>query len=139
VILSRHLSFTINRLGLNPTTFISSLDMKTIQKARYHLHPIGYLMKEFIDTAISAIKTIDISSGQKIRYLTISVCNFTNRQVYYKLPKHNQIQNSIHNLKHTICFQAMVAQKLKKLDSSLSKIRDRYGVDMVRWGEEIMM
>jgi DNA polymerase IV len=139
-ILSRHLAFTINRLELNPTSFYYKLRYEDYAKNKTSF-TIDNLFneREFINTSLSAIKTIDILPWQKIRYLTISASNFTNRQIYFKVPNNNDIQSSTINLKTYDLFSSHDSQKLKKLDISLCQIRNKYGVDSVRYGVEVMV
>jgi len=140
MILSRHLAFTINRLKLNPTTFYYKIRYEDYSKNKTSL-TLDRLFseREFIGMSLDAIRTIDEKAHQKIRYIAMSTSNFTNRQIYFKTPNRNLLQSSTMNLKTYDLFSNEDAQKLKNLDMSLTKIRDRYGIDTVRWGGEVCL
>jgi DNA polymerase-4 len=139
-ILSRHLAFTINRLHLNPTTFYYKIRYEDYTKNKISF-TVDRLFNErdFIDQSMMAIKKLDIYTHAKIRYLTISASNFTNRAVHYQLPHKNTVETKSINLKTYDLFSIEDNQKHKMLDSSLTSIRDRYGVDIVRWGGEMVV
>jgi DNA polymerase-4 len=138
-ILSRHLAFTINRLHLNPTTFYYKLRYEdyTKNKISFTVDRV-FNERDFIDQSIMAIKKLDTFTHAKIRYLTISASNFTNRTIHYQPPHKNTIESKSINLKTYDLFSMPDSHKLKALDSSLCQIRDKWGVDSVRYGCEVM-
>lgn len=121
IILTRHLSHTISKLKLSPTTYYLKIRYengekahmsKTIERA-FHEH----LFKEI---ALQAFVELDVHRYYGITHLSISVSNFI-----------TQSQHKTFSL-----FSVEEDMKSKKLHENVTKLRDKYGIDIVRLGIE---
>ena len=121
VILARYLSYSVMKLGLNPTTFYCKIRYEHGLKNSLSITQDRLFNERFmIDTALHMLDTLDTHKGYKIHYIGLSVSNFTN-----------------HSNKKT--FSLLDYQEDKKqsiLSAGLLKIRDKYGVDVIRYGCE---
>ena len=77
--------------------------------------------KFLIDLAKEMINKLDNHISHKIHYIAISASNFSNA--------HNQKTLSILDYEND--------KKFKALNEKLQKVRDKYGVDIVKYGREL--
>lgn len=121
-ILARYLSHTIVKLNLNPTTFFFKIRYEYGVKNSQSVTENRLFNERFlIDLANSMIKKLDNHPGYKIHYIAISASNFSDA--------HNQKTFSLIEYDKDI--------KLAALNNQLVKIRDKYGVDIIRYGNEV--
>ncbi len=121
-ILARYLSHSIVKLDLNPTTFYFKIRYEYGVKNSQSITENRLFNERFlIDLANTMIKKLDNHPGYKIHYIAISASNFS----------------SIHNQKTLSLLEHQNDSKFAALNSQLSKIRDKYGIDAIRYGNEI--
>jgi len=121
VILSRYLAYTIIDMGINPTTFYFKIRYDDKTKYSQSITQDRLFSESLmINTAIDIITKLDIYKRKKIHYIGISVTNFTtanHHKTFSLLEYEDDIQKS-------------------KLSSALQKIRNQYGIDMIRYALE---
>lgn len=121
IILARYLSYTIVKLRLNPTTFYFKLRYQDGIKSSQSITQNRYFNERFlIDLAKEMIKKLDVHPGYKIHYIAISSSNFVNKQ----------------NHKTFSLLDYARDKKFASLHQKLQKVRDKYGVDVLRYGSE---
>ena len=120
-ILARYLSHTIVKLKLNPTTFYFKIRYEYGVKNSQSISENRLFNERFlIDLAKDMIKKLDKHPGYKIHYIAISASNFSD----------------IHNQKTFSLLDYDKDTKLASLNNQLAKIRDKYGVDIIRYASE---
>ncbi len=121
MILARYLSYTISKLHLNPTTFYFKIRYEYGIKNSQSI-TVNRLFNEhfMIELAQSMIQQLDIHPDFKIHYIAISASNFADS----------------HNLKTFCLMEYDKDVKFAALNEKLLKVRDKYGVDIVRYGRE---
>jgi DNA polymerase IV len=121
IILARYLSYTITKLNLNPTTFYFKIRYEYGIKNSQSITENRLFNERFlIDLAKSMIKKLDTRLNYKIHYIAISASNFA----------------SNHNIKTFCLIDYKKDLKYKALNEKLLKVRDKYGVDIVRYASE---
>ena len=121
-ILARYLSHTIVKLNLNPTTFFFKIRYEYGVKNSQSITENRLFNERFlIDLATTMINKLDNHPGYKIHYIAISASNFSNA--------HNQKTFSI--------IEYAKDTKLAALNTQLTKIRDKYGIDIIKYGCEV--
>jgi DNA polymerase-4 len=112
-----------SKLSLNPTTYFFKIryeyGLKNSQSVTYNRL---FNEKFLIDLAKQMINKLDNHITHKIHYIGISASNFAN--------SHNQKTFSIIDYEKD--------KKFKCLNDKLQKIRDKYGVDVIRYGSELV-
>ena len=120
-ILARYLSHTIVKLKLNPTTFYFKIRYEYGVKNSQSISENRLFNERFlIDLAKDMIRKLDKHPGYKIHYIAISASNFSD----------------IHNQKTFSLLDYDKDIKLASLNNQLAKIRDKYGVDIIRYASE---
>ncbi len=121
-ILARYLSHTISKLKLNPTTFYFKIKYEYGIKNSQSVTENRLFNERFLcDLSIEMIKKLDNHYGHKIQYIAISASNFSNT--------HNQKTYSLLDYESDL--------KFASLNEKLLKIRDKYGVDIIKYGNEM--
>jgi DNA polymerase IV len=121
-ILARYLSHTISKLKLNPTTFYFKIKYEYGIKNSQSVTENRLFNERFLcDLSIDMIKKLDNHYGHKIQYIAISASNFSNT--------HNQKTYSLLDYENDL--------KFASLNEKLLKIRDKYGVDIIKYGNEM--
>lgn len=121
MILSRYLSYTITKLGLNPTTFFMKIRYQYGTKSsKSFTHDRLFNESFFIELAQSMLNELDAHPHYKIHYISLGASNCT----------------GIHKRKSFSMLEFHKDSKHAKLSQGLMKIRDKYGVDMIRYGTE---
>lgn len=120
-ILARYLSYNIVKLKVNPTRFYFKIRYehklkysKTITQDRL------FSEKFLINLSKQMVKTLDIHPHYKIHYIGINASNFTNRA----------------NLKSFCLLEFEQDRKNLQLTQHITKIRDKYGIDIIRYANE---
>ena len=122
MILARYLSYTIVKLKLNPTTFYFKIRYEYGSKASQSVtHNRLFNEKFLIDLSRDMISKLDGHVTHKIHFIAISASNFINKA----------------NLKTLSLVDLEKDKKFKSLTQKLEKVRDKYGVDCVRYGREL--
>ncbi len=121
IILARHLSYTIAKLDLHPTTYylylryengVSSKSSQTLDRSFSES-----LYREWV---IQMFTTLDIHPHYGILHLGLALSNFI-----------TPTQTKTFSLLH-----AEADEKSKRLSEKLTKLRDKYGIDIIRSGAE---
>ncbi len=121
VILSRHLAYAVMRLEVLPTTYHVSIRYEYSQKSHANATRQRLFSEAwFRDLCLSLFYRADSHKNLKVLRLSISCSHFT--------------CNSRRELSLLEFDQDL---KKRKLSLKLRCIRDRYGMDMLRWGSEI--
>jgi len=121
LILSRYLSYTISKLGLNPTTFYMKLRYQYGTKsAKSITHDRLFNEAFFIELAQGLFDELDTHPHYKIHYIGLGASNCT----------------GIHKRKSFSILEIEKDTKHAKLTQGLMKIRDKYGVDMIGYARE---
>lgn len=124
IILARYLSYTIMKLSLNPTTFYFKIGYEYGIKSSESITFDRLFNERFlIDLAKKMIHVLDLHPSHKIHYIALSASNFSNRANYktYSLV-------SLHR-----------DRKFAALSGRLNEVRDKYGVDMIRYARETLI
>ena len=122
IILARYLSYTITKLKLNPTTFYFKIRYEYGLKNSQSITENRLFNEKFlIDLSKSMIKKLDNRLNYKIHYIAISASNFANNSS---------------NVKTFSVIEYEKDLKFKSLNEKLIKIRDKYGVDIIRYASE---
>ena len=121
IILGRHLSHTIEKLCLNPISYAFKIAYAngTISQTSHTVERIfsESLYKQLI---LNALLEMDKHPHYAISHLSLSISNFT-------APSQGKTFSLIH---------AHEDEKAKRLSEKLTKLRDKYGIDIVRSGLE---
>ncbi|OCL92467.1 DNA polymerase IV [Aliarcobacter thereius] len=121
VILARYLSYTISKLKLNPTTFYFKIRYEYGVKNHQSISENRLFNEKFlIDLALKMFQKLDTRKNYKIHYLAISASNFATN----------------HNIKTFSVIEYEKDLKFKALNENLIKVRDKYGVDIIRYASE---
>jgi DNA polymerase-4 len=120
-ILARYLAYTISKLQLNPTTFYFKIkyNYSIRSKESITIHRL-FNEKFLIDLSKSMIKKLDIHPSHKVHYIAIHASNFisaTNLKTFNLLEYHNDT-------------------KFHCLGIQINKIRDKYGIDSIKYASE---
>lgn len=120
IILSRHLSYTIAKLGVNPTTFYFKLRYDFREKSKISVtHDRLFNERFFAELSVEMFKRLDIYPDSMVIYLAISASNFSGSK--------------------RKTFDILESEKDKKMAALLKsemKLREKYGIDIVRFAGE---
>lgn len=121
VILARHLSHTIAKLNLHPTTYYFKIRYEGGIKSQVS-KTIDRLFTEsfYRDLTLQSFKELDVHPHYGIHHLALHVSNFIT-------PSQNKTFSLLH---------VEDDKKSQQLNEKLTKLRDKYGVDIVRSGIE---
>ncbi len=120
-ILSRYLSYQILKLKLNPTTFSFKLKYEyNIKHKTSVTQDMLFSEQNLSKLAKKIFHQLDIHKSWPIHYLSITASNFVNQS--------NQKTLNLLTYNQDI--------KSQNLSNSLNKLRDKFGIDCVRWGSE---
>jgi DNA polymerase-4 len=121
-ILSRYLSYTIAKLNLFPTTFYMKLRYEHGQKNSRSVTSEHYCNEAFLRSIfLELFEDLDIYPRYKIHYIGLSARNFAT--------KNNPKTFSLLTHKYDT--------KMHHLTKTLTKIRDKHGIDMINIGSEL--
>lgn len=117
IILSRHLSYNIAKLKLTPTTFYLKINYENGLKSKSSFSTNRFFSEQYFkELMIEYFLKLDIYKHHRVNHISINVSNF--------LEKKSNKTLSLLNINEDI--------KSKDLDKQLLKLRDKYGVDIVR-------
>ena len=121
IILSRHLSFAIMRMDVIPTTFHVGISYELQHKGKANVsHNRLFSEKFFKDLCIELFKEADNFASLKIIRISISTSAFTTHS---------------HRALSLIDYEE--DKKQNSLTQKTKKLREKYGLDTLRWGSEI--
>lgn len=121
IILARHLSHTILKLQVNPTTYY--LKLKYTTGGRSHMSiTIDRLFSETLmrSIVVNMVHKIDYYPNAAVHSISISASNFS----------------SLHKAKTFSLLDMQEDMKQRQLSDHITILRDKYGVDIVRCGIE---
>ena len=120
VILSRHLSHTMMKLGLSPTTYYFQLRYDNGVKASISVTKERLFSEAFYrELALHTFDMIDTSPNYRVQHLTMHASNFKSKQT--------KTLSLLHVEEDT---------KAKCLGEKVMHLRDKYGVDIIRLAVE---
>ncbi|MBL0708016.1 MAG: DNA polymerase IV [Sulfurimonas sp.] len=119
-ILARHLNFAILKLKVIPTVFHLSITYEMNQKSHINLSLSEiYTEKKFDSLSIELFNKADKQKRLHVIRLSINCSSFTRD-----------------SKKELSLLGFYDEQKMKKLTDSVHKLREKYGIDVLRWGSE---
>lgn len=120
-IMVRHWSHTIMKLGVNPTTFHFSLGYENWGSSKKQYTIYRLFNEKFIqDFTYQKFKELDIYPALAVKYIGMSASKFIH-----------------HDPKTLDLFEYDNDTKMRKLTDALTKVREKYGMDIVRGGGEL--
>jgi len=120
-ILSRHLGFAIMRMGVIPTNFHVGISYELREKGKANITYNRLFSERFFkDTSIELFKKADTSPSLRIIRISISTSAFTTHS-------HRALSLIDYEDDH----------KQHQLTQGTKKLREKYGLDTLRWGCEI--
>lgn len=121
IILSRHLSHTIAKLKLYPTTYFFMIRYENGLKSNVS-HTIDRPFSEsmYRELSIKTIQELDEYPHYGIHHISLQLTNFVT-------PTQNKTFSLLHQEED---------EKAKHLNEKLTTLRDKYGVDIIRCGVE---
>lgn len=120
-VMVRHWSHTIMTLGVNPTTYYFSLGYEGWESSKKQYTLYRLFNENFIQRfAQEKFKELDIYPYHPIRYIAMSATKFLH-----------------HDPKTLDIFEYENDVKMRKLTDALTKVRDKYGMDIIRGGGEL--
>jgi len=120
-ILARHLSFAIFKLDVIPTLFHLSINYEMNQKAHINISKAEvFTEKKFDDLCQDLFTKADTQRRLQVIRLSINCSSFT---------KHSRKELSL------IGFHE--EQKMHKLSKSTQKLREKYGIDTIKFASEL--
>ena len=121
IILTRHLSHTMMKLSLHPTTYFFKIRYENGVKSQGSLSVDRAFSESFYrNLAIDFLVKLDTSPNERVHHLALYASNFVSRS-------------------HVKTFSLLSSEedsKAKRLSEKLTQLRDKYGVDIVRAGIE---
>ena len=120
-ILARHLSFAISKLNVIPTVFHLSISYEMRQKSHKNISVCEiFTEKKFDSLCLTLFNEADIHKRLHVIRLSINCSSFT---------RDSKKELSL------IGFED--EQKMKKLTKSSQILREKYGIDTLKWGSEL--
>lgn len=120
-ILARHLSFAILKLKVIPTVFYLSISYEGSQKSHKNISLAEiFTEKKFDSLCLQLFNEADIQKRLHVIRLSINCSSFT---------RDSKKELSL------IGFDE--EQRMKRLTSSTQDLRERYGIDVLKWGSEL--
>ncbi len=120
-ILSRHLSHTVAKLSVHPTTYYFMIRYENgLASNVSHTIDRSFSESMYRELTLQTIRALDIHPHYGIHHLSLHVSNFVT-------PTQTKTFSLLHQEEDA---------KAKRLNEKLTKLRDKYGVDIVRCGVE---
>ncbi|WP_373071483.1 DNA polymerase IV [Sulfurimonas sp.] len=120
-ILARHLNFAIQKLGVIPTVYHLGIRYEMNQKSHKNISLCErFTEKKFDSLCISLFNEADIHKRLCVIRLSINCSSFT---------QHSRKELSLINFADE--------EKMEKLTKQNQKLREKYGLDMLKWGSEL--
>jgi DNA polymerase-4 len=120
-VLARHLSFAILKLKVTPTVFHLSIAYEMNQKSHKNITLCEiFTEKKFDSLCLELFSEADVYKRLHVRGISINCSSFT-RESKRELSLINFVEE----------------QKMRKLTEHSQEIREKYGIDMLKWGSEL--
>lgn len=121
IILARNLSYTIIKLGLNPTTYSIKIKYEYEYKNKYRMTTNRLFNEKFFkQLVLQMFELIDNHPGHSLTFIGISTFNFM------------ESKNDTYDI-----LNLDEDQKHLKLTRSMQSLRNKYGVDIIKTANEI--
>ncbi|MEJ2469160.1 MAG: DNA polymerase IV, partial [Campylobacterales bacterium] len=120
-VMVRHWTHTIARTGVNPTTFYFSIgyEGKLRSKKQYTVYRL--FNEHFITAfALEKFRELDVYPNARVTYIAMSATKFLH-----------------HDPKSVDLFTFEADRKMQRLDGAVTKMRERYGLDILRHAAEM--
>ncbi len=120
-ILARHLNFAIQKLDVIPTVYSLSIKYEMNQKSHKNISLYErFTEKKFDSLCISLFNEADIHKRLRVIRLSINCSSFTS-----------------HSKKELSLLNFADEEKMVSLTKQNQKLREKYGLDMLKWGSEM--
>lgn len=120
-VMVRHWTHTIKRLQVNPTTFFFGIGYEHHVRSKKQYTIYRLFNENFIQVlAREKFQELDIYPELPIRYIAMSATKFLH-----------------HDPKAVDMFELEGDMKMQKLDLAVHRMREKYGMDILRAGEEL--
>jgi len=120
-ILARHLNFAIQKLDVIPTVYSLNIRYEMNQKSHKNISLCErFTEKKFDSLCISLFNEADIHKRLCVIRLSINCSSFTH-----------------HSKKELSLLNFADEEKMVKLTKESQKLREKYGLDMLKWGSEL--
>lgn len=120
-VLARHLSFAILKLEVIPTVFHLSIAYEMNQKSHKNISLAEiFTEKKFDSLCISLFHEADVHKRLHVIRLSINCSSFTRD-----------------SKKELSLIGFCDEQKMKKLTDSAQSLREKYGIDAIKWASEM--
>lgn len=120
-VLARHLSFAILKLEVTPTVFHLGVVYEMNQKSHKNISLCEiFTEKKFDSLCLALFREADIYKRLQVRGISINCSSFT---------RESRKELSLINFADE--------QKMRKLTEHSQEIREKYGIDMLKWGSEL--
>lgn len=120
-VLARHLNFAIQKLGVIPTVYHLGIRYEMNQKSHKNISLCErFTEKRFDSLCISLFNEADIHKRLCVIRLSINCSSFTH-----------------HSKKELSLLNFADEEKMEMLSKQNHKLREKYGLDMLKWGSEL--
>ena len=120
-ILARHLNYAIQKLGVIPTVYHLNIRYEMNQKSHKNISLCErFTEKKFDSLCISLFNEADVHKRLRVIRLSINCSSFTH-----------------HSKKELSLINFADEEKMEKLTKQNQKLREKYGLDMLKWGSEM--
>jgi DNA polymerase-4 len=120
-VLARHLSFAILKLEVIPTLFHLSIDYEMNQKSHKNISlPEIFTEKKFDSLCLTLFNEADNQRRLRVIRMSINCSSFTRD-----------------SKKELSLIGFADEQKMRKLTNSSQNLREKYGIDTLKWGSEL--
>ncbi|WP_345969448.1 DNA polymerase IV [Sulfurimonas sp. HSL1-6] len=120
-VMVRHWTHTIARLGVNPTTFYFSIGYEGRLRSKKQYTVYRFFNERFITAfALEKFRELDCYPNAAVTYIAMSATKFLH-----------------HDPKAVDMFTLEEDRKMQRLDGAVMKMRERYGMDIVRRAAEM--
>jgi len=120
-VMVRHWVHTIKRLGVNPTTFYFSIGYEGRVRSKKQYTVYRLFNEHFITSfALEKFRELDLYPNASVTYIAMNATKFLH-----------------HDPKAVDLFELDADRKMQRLDGAVTKMRERYGMDILRHGAEM--
>jgi DNA polymerase-4 len=120
-VLARHLNYAIQKLGVIPTVYHLGIRYEMNHNSHKNFSLCErFTEKKFDSLCISLFNEADIHKRLRVVRLSINCSSFTH-----------------HSKKELSLINFADEEKMEKLTKQNQKLREKYGLDMIKWGSEL--
>lgn len=122
-IMVRHWFHTMHKLGVNPTTFFFGLGYEHHLRSKKQYTTYRLLNEPFLQQfSKEKFQELDIYPNLQVRYIAMSATKFLH-----------------HDKKSVNLFFEQQDKSMQQLDSAIATMRQKYGMDIVRHAQELLL